>query len=417
VEISSHARPASLARGEALEQQVTVSSPGEGWVALVLQVPGTCWGRAEAGVLALTVDGGRRQEIIVATGERPTEYVRALGALGPGRHVVRVEHDPLLSATPASVVRVHSMRIGCLDSRSESAFVWRHSPVLHYRAIDSPLDSTTTDTPLVLFYRWAGEDLEYHVIYSHEDEGTDLTGLLARWGHTTDIEWVLRVVRDPAGRAVREEFQGPDHRTCLFQGMRDFGHHPVLQVATRNGLVTDRVHVPHRVALAPLLAQPPGEPREGVQHRVPWVYRVSALEVVRQVPLEQDPVPASLAPADPRCYLYVQWTRVSGPAGPLETLVRVRGRWYSSAWGRRELACEGPDAESTAVKLPAHTTEADVEAIALRALSVPPAQAEVRLVRAFFLDGSYSPRPPVASGGACRLTSSHPQATVWSRDR
>src|SRR5579885_3059070 len=109
--------------------------------------------------------------------------------------------------------------------------------------------------------------------------------------------------------------------------------------------------------------------------------------------------------------------RASGPAGPLETLVRVRGRWYSSAWGRRELACEGPDAESTAVNLPAHTTEADVEAIALRALSVPPAQAEVRLVRAFFLDGGYSPRPPVASGGACRLTSSHPQATVWSRDR
>jgi hypothetical protein len=148
--------------------------------------------------------------------------------------------------------------------------------VIHYRALNGPLDSLTSDAPLVLFYRLepraGGAALEYHLIYSYEDAGTDLTGLLA-----------------------------------------------------------------------------------------------------------------------------------------------VRGAWYTSAWGRPDLAFAEPDAESTAVKVPAGTTEAEVTGIALRAFDPPAEPADVRLVRAFFLDGAYRPRPPFAGGAACRLTRREPRRVVWER--
>jgi len=273
-----------------------------------------------------------------------------------------------------------------------------------------------TDTPLLLFHRPVdtpdGRGVEYHVIFSHEDGGTDLTGLLAGWGHTTDIEWVFRIVRDGCGRIVREEFQGPEHRTRPFRGARALGGHAVLQVATRNGMVTDRVTCPYRAAPAPVVAQPAGEPREGVQYRFPWIHRVSALEVIRQERLDDE------LPVDPRAYVYVQFKRDADAMAPaLEALIRIRGVWHGSAWGRHELAMRGEDAESTAIKLPPGAGEADIEAIAIRAIDPLPRAATVRLVRAFCLDDRCYPRASFAPPAACALSADIPDATVWRRPR
>ncbi len=411
--------PATLAAGAVLELPFAVAGPGEAWVAVTLAAPGTSWARGEAAVVTLDVDGRARQEIILAGGEEPTEYPRLLGRLSPPSRSLRLRLDPDLSSQAAREVVVSAARTGSVLDVDPEAFVWQHAPILHYRALESRLDSVTTDTPLVLFYRRVaereGRGVEYHVVFSHEDEGTDLTGLLAQWGHTTDIEWVYRVIHDEAGRIIREEFQGPEHDTVPFRGDRAFGRHPVLQVATRNGLVTDRVACPSRAALAPAVAQPADEPREGVLHRFPWIYRVSALEILRQVPLEASPSPASPAAADPRCYLFLQWKRAPGAILPLEGGVRVGGTWYTSAWGRPDLAFRGADAESTAVKLPPGTKEQDVAAISLRALELPLEGAEVRLVRAFFLGATYRPRRVLPASGACRLTAERPQAVVWER--
>ena len=409
--------PTTLTAGKPWESPFVVDAPGEAWIAITLAAPGTSWERGEAAVVTLDVDGGARQEIIVAGGEDPVEYLRLLGPLPRLSHSLRIRLDPELSSRAAREVTVGALRVGSVGEAAPEAFIWRHAPILHYRALESPLDSVTTDTPLLLFHRpltARGETgIEYHVIYSHEDEGTDLSGLLACWGHTTDIEWVYRVVRDEAGRIVREEFQGPGHEAVPFRGGRACGRHPVLQVSTRNGLVTDRVTCPFRVALAPALAQPRDEPREGVQHRFPWITRVSALEVLRQVPLEALPAPASRAAADPRCYLFLQWKRAPGATLPLEAGVRVRDTWYTSAWGRPDLAFREADAESTAVKLPAGTTEQDVTAISLRALEPSPDGAEIRLVRAFFLDAAYRPRRALPARGACRLVADRPLVVVW----
>ena len=409
-----------LAVGGEVEFAFSLSAPGEAWAALTLAAPGTSWWRPKTAVVEMDVDGCACQEIILAGGEEPTEYLRLLGRLSFGAHRIRLRIHGDLTAFPAPEVVAHEVCTGLVADSDPVAPIWRHAPVMHYRALDSGLDSLVTDTPLLLFYRTArrGDDtiVEYHVIYSHEDAGTDLTGLLARWGHTVDIEWVFRVTLGRSGRVCDEEFQGPAHDTVRFAGRRTMSGHPILQVATRNGMVTDHVVCPYRAALAPACRQPEGEPREGVLHRFPWIYRVSAAEVHRQAHLEEVADPATPVPADPRAYLYLHCKRSTGAAAlPLEAAVRVGGAWFTSTWGRRDLAPDEPDAESTAVKLPAGTTEAGISAIALHAMEPPRHPAEVALVRAFLLDHRYRPRAPLPARGTVRLTAVEQRRTVWER--
>ena len=424
-----------LERGEVLTHEFTLPSAAEAWAALTLAAPGTSWARGEAAVASLEIDGGDPQQLVLAGADEPVEYARLLGRFSAGPHRLAVRFDAALSAAGAAVLVCHAVRTHAVADDEGGAFVWRHAPVLHYRALDGPLDGLSTDTPLVLFHRPVvtpeGRGVEYHVINSHEDAGTDLAGLLAVWGHTTDIEWVFRVVRDACGRIVREEFQGPDHITRPFRGTRALGGHPVLQASTRNGMVTDQITCPYRAALAPATAQPAGEPREGVQYRFPWIQRVSSLEVVRQERLDGTVRAAADAPADPRAYAYFQFKRdPDAVAMPLEALAKIRGVWHGSAWGRADLAMRGEDAESTTVKLPRGAGEGDVEAIAIRAFDPPSRGGRVRFVRAYCLDDEYRPRPPFAvpAGGrpatmkpkpetppACTLTAAASQATIWTR--
>jgi hypothetical protein len=330
--------PVRLTTGDVLEHAFALAASGEAWAAIILSAPGTSWLHAGPAVVTLDVDGRDRQEIILAAGDERTAYHRFLGPLSRGSHRLRLEMHGRLSSPRAQEVIVAGVRTGCIEDADPDAPVWRHAPVIHYRALDSPLDSLTTDTPLLLFYRMRATDgttsIEYHTVFSHEDAGTDLTGLLARWGHTVDIEWVFRVTFDAAARVIAEEFQGPAHSTLRYRGGRAMGGHPVLQVATLNGTVTDRPTCPYRTALAPVCAQPDAEPREGVLQQFPWIYRVSALEVLRQVSLEVPSSPDSQAPTDLRSYLFLQWKRLRGPAAPLEACVRVGNAWYRSAWTR-----------------------------------------------------------------------------------
>lgn len=423
--------------GTAWEYAFGAGVPGETWVEVSMAAPGTSWARGEVAVVALEVDGTARQEVILAGGDDHVDYQRFLGLLSGGTHRLRLWIDVGLSAPPTSVVEISGIRTCTVPDDHPASAAWRHAPILHYRDLDGPLDGVSTDTPLLLFYRpitvpgpradphgapGAGDPaagpcrgIEYHVVFSHEDAGTDLTGLLAKWGHTTDIEWVYRALWDNSGAIVREEYQGPGHRVLPFRGTRALGGHPVLQVSGRHGMVTDQVSCPFRAALAPAWAQSADEPREGVMHRFPWTYRVSALEVARQVTLEPVANPRSPAPADPRAYLFLQWKRRTPDTGPLEAAVRIGEDCYTSAWGRPNLAFEGEDAESTAVKLPPDVSEDAIGAIAIRAVALPAAPLEVRLVRAFLLDEAYQPRPPLALEGTATLRVPGEWAVVWNR--
>ena len=54
--------------------------------------------------------------------------------------------------------------------------------------------------------------IEYTMIWSNEDGGTNTPALMARWGRTTDIEWIYRVTRGRAGQARRRRLPGAQPR-------------------------------------------------------------------------------------------------------------------------------------------------------------------------------------------------------------
>ena len=76
-----------------------------------------------------------------------------------------------------------------------------------------------TDIPLVLYCERLSDNgvpfLQYTVIFSNEDGGTSTRGLMARWGRTTDIEFVYRVFLDASGNRKRAMIQGRGDRKSV----------------------------------------------------------------------------------------------------------------------------------------------------------------------------------------------------------
>jgi hypothetical protein len=86
--------------------------------------------------------------------------------------------------------------------------------------------------------------IEYTTIWSNEDGGTNTPALMARWGRTTDIEWIYRLVLGDRGRILREAYQGPNHETKQFTGAK-LGRHPLLvNVRLNRGFLLDDAFLP-----------------------------------------------------------------------------------------------------------------------------------------------------------------------------
>ena len=101
-------------------------------------------------------------------------------------------------------------------------------PVLYGRNIagpageSGPYQNAVTDSPLVAWHEDTPattpghRHLRYSIVWSNEDGGTSTPALMARWGRTTDIEWVYAVDVDAEGQAVpgtaRVPVGGPRHR-------------------------------------------------------------------------------------------------------------------------------------------------------------------------------------------------------------
>jgi hypothetical protein len=136
----------------------------------------------------------------------------------------------------------------------------RYAPVLYGRnlpTLGGPFQSAITDTPLVAWHEITpagtpGHSLiEYSVVWSNEDSGTDTPALMAHWGRSTDIEWVYRVEVDQDGNSVAGSgfYQAANHQTPPFAGQYD-GSHPLLETCTSNNNMCDTVDDPMRFALS-----------------------------------------------------------------------------------------------------------------------------------------------------------------------
>jgi hypothetical protein len=434
---------------EAHQDRVSFRAPGaaEAKLAVTASAPRTDWGRAgsESAVLSVWLDGRWSQDIVLFAGAERFTYEVALGPVARGRHRVEVGFDPAKSPAGARRVRVRRLAPSLVPAGDPVA---RHAPILYGRdlpEIPGRYENNATDVPLLAYHtRSAGADgtttIEYTTIWSNEDGGTNTPALMARWGRTTDIEWIYRVVLDARGRIVREEYQAPNHETKPFTGAKE-GRHPLLvNVTANNNLeqVTDpQATTGYRFFADTWRTLPAGRAREAVMDANPWTYRISAEELAREGELEPVPSPDTELVSDQRNYLFAEVDKDTAyPAPPAAgtwvgtaLAVRLRGdeRWYTSHHGVPDWSIQRDDPAATTVELPPGTATADIAAI--KALAVPvaatgdapaPAPADFaihvrRLNRGFMLDDAHLPQPSFLQWeGDVVLTPAQPEAVLWT---
>jgi hypothetical protein len=401
------------------------------------RAPGADWGNAgrESAVLSVRLDGREVTSVVLFGGAQPLTYRVALGRVRAGRHTVRARLDRAKSPLPRA--RITRLRAS-LAPRAN--LVARFAPILYGRdlpEIPGHYENARTDVPLLAYHTTAADGqgnrtIEYTTIWSNEDEGTDTAALMARWGRTTDIEWIYRVTVDAAGRRIADAYQAANHETKPFDGLHE-DDHPLLETATGNNntaAVTDRARTTgYRFFLDTSGSLPAGRAREAVMDAHPWTYQVMAKEMIREGKAEPVASPDTPQLSDQRNYLFAEVKKQTAyPAGapPLggwvgtALAVKLKGddRWYASHHGIPDSSIQRDDPAATTIELPPGANQGSVEAI--EALAVPVGTAAdyaitlTALNRGFFLGKGFRPHPSfVRWTGSQTLTPQRPAVVLW----
>ena len=126
----------------------------------------------------MSLDGAHVSDVI-APSERAATRGVALGHVDAGPHSVTFSVSEL-SPPGATTGRLDDPIVVHARTGSEDETVFRHAPVLYGRtlaALGGPHQNTVTDAPLIAWHRVLDRGgrgtLEYSVLWSHEDGGTD----------------------------------------------------------------------------------------------------------------------------------------------------------------------------------------------------------------------------------------------------
>lgn len=413
--------------------------PGEVFLDATVSARGVSWADRgnESAVVSAYIDGHYVTDIVItSSGRVPRQF--ALGSLRAGHHTLRLHYSAQRSRSSAGRATLQDLAFTTVRRSSPGYVAARYAPVLYGRNLASlggPLENNHTDAPLLAWHqvlpaaKKGHSIIEYSVLWSNEDGGTNTPLLMSLWGRSTDIEWVYRVEVDGRGRRVPGTgvFQSAGHGTHHFRGTYD-GTHPRLETCTSNNNMCDKVDDPMRFALSTRDVLPADQPREHEMDLHPWTYQVMAGEMVREHKIEKHSDPATLAVGDQRSYLYVAFTHDTTPAGSapgvgLRVEVRLKGdpptyaSDHGSTFGIGTIDRNGPAA--TTVELPLGTRASDVASISVTRVPVgstdngaPLTVTDLR--RAFFLSTTYLPRPSFAHWhGSVPLTVASPTAVLW----
>jgi hypothetical protein len=418
--------------------QFVVGQTTEGFLKFRASAPGTDWGRPghEAALLTIAVDGRAVGDVIAVRGARPSTYRVALGRVRTGTHIVAISLDRRRSPRKVRQARAGKLRI---TLAKPSNLVAQYAPILYGRnlpEIPGRFENNHTDAPLLAYHTIAKDTagnttIEYTVIWSNEDEGTDTGALMARWGRTTDIEWIYRVTLDRRGRKVSDAYQAPGHGILPFTGAHEH-HHPLLRTATGNNntepVTRAQARSRYRFPLDATSRLGLNRPRETMMDRNPWTYQVMAEELAREGKLESPASPDTPAVSDQRNYLYAEVEKSTAyPVAPalgawagVALAVQLRGgdRWYQSNHGVPDWSIQRDDPAATTIELPPGTTRADiaaVKAVAVPVGAVPDYRITVTgLHRGFLLRRSFLPGKPLLDwSGTVTLTPTAPEAVLW----
>jgi hypothetical protein len=419
-------------------QPFQTAGSGEAIVDVTASAPGVSWEQTgrESAVAALSVDGRYMTDVVVPSSDYLTRAF-ALGAVAEGKHTLSVVFVADRSSPAATEIRVSALTVRVVQASDPAYIAVSHAPVVIGRALPTlggPFQNGRTDTPLLAWHEETAAAppghrvLEYSLIWSNEDGGTDTPALMARWGRTTDIEWIYRVEVDQGGVAVpgTAVYQAANHDTLPFRGRYE-NRHPVLETCTANNNMCDQADGPMRLFLSAERTRPAGRAREVLMDDNPWTYQLMAQEMVREGKVEHPSNPATPGMGDQRTYLYVELGKhTNGVQAPSDATPRVslgiqltgnptvyRSDHLIPNW---TAAADDP-ATATAVELPSGTTPAQVaRIIAIRQPYLGDDGSTItvtNIYRGFFLDAAYRPSPSFLTwSGSVTLSAQHPQATL-----
>ena len=391
-----------------LERTFRVTEESELVLTLSASSPRASWvsqGR-EAAAVRLFVDGRYQQDLLLYGGEASFDYVVSLGRALPGEHTLRVEHHLPLSAPGVERPKVTATRVDPIARGQAEFLALAYAPILYARP---DTIGRFSDLPLLMYCETeagekGGKVYRYTVIFSNEDGGTQTSGLMARWGRTTDIEWVSEVHLDAQGQLVRQLFQGVNHETRPFSGESEAAH-PLLQVASVNNNFADQRKSETRFALRPIPVDLSRASRETVMDAHPWIYRVMAEEMIREAKITAERT-LGQSIRDLRDYVYLDAQSTQQNGGAISFAVKLTGdpRWYVSDLGIPSYKIERSGHYRTTILLPSGTRPEQVERLAVRCdLPTNPrgaadvaraatARCEVGAIqRLFFLDSTFQP--------------------------
>ncbi|MBO0722041.1 MAG: hypothetical protein J2P41_14550 [Blastocatellia bacterium] len=392
-----------------LEKKFNAPAESEVLLDLTASAPGTSWRErgAEADVITIYVDTQYQQDVILFAGAREFTYQLMLGRAALGEHSLRIEFNSKQSATKTTSVRIVEAKITTIDHKNPEFQAIARAPILYARP---DTIGKFSDTPLLEYYEsdraGAYDRLTYTVIFSNEDGGTQTTALMARWGRTTDIEWVCEAQIGAEGEA-KTIFQAANHKDTPFMG-KFAGDHPLMSIATINNNFSDQGRTEMRFAPRPLPFDARKASREEMMDRHPWTYRVMADEMIREDKITDERKPGRSI-NDLRNYVYFDISSNQTGAA-LSVAVKLKGDpvWRASDWGISNYRIDRSGNFRTTALLSKRARLGEIERIIARCdvkgdprnkeelSQVPSASCDLRAInKIFVLDDEYLPGPPL----------------------
>ncbi|MFY9555988.1 MAG: hypothetical protein WAV20_17690 [Blastocatellia bacterium] len=351
-----------------LEKQFRVETEAEALLDLTAAAPHASWGEtgSEAAITTILIDGRYNQDIYLFSGASRFTYQVMLGRVQPGEHSLRIELNRKRSALKASNVEIQAAKISLVDHTRSEFQALALAPILYARPNTI---GRFTDIPLLMWYETqrAGPTttIRYSMIFTNEDGGTQTSALMARWGRTTDIEWIYEVQIDDQGKVQAATFQGVEHETRPFQGKVESGH-PILIVVSDNNNVSDFGVSEIRFAPRPILFDLNRSSREAIMDRNPWIYQIMVAELQREGKLSESSRGGNQM-ADPRHYVYLDAAfELRGTAVSFAVKLRENPKWYMSDLGINYYKIDRSGYFRTTVRVPAGTRLDQIERIAVR---------------------------------------------------
>jgi hypothetical protein len=372
--------PFELDRAGEAVADLTMSSLGGDWAK-----PGR-----EAAMADVRVDDRPAFQVMLYGGESTRKYAVFLGCLDAGRHRISVVRNATYSA-PGANLKVTGVAVrGGIDDP-----VIARAPVLYAR---KNTIGQFTDVPMIVYAEQLGGVLQYTVIFTNEDGGTSTRALMARWGRTTDIEYVYRL-DTKTGHAI---IQGKNHKDIEYRGKLE-GAHPLLIPVTDNNMVGDEVPSEIRYQIAPVLVDLSAHSREEVMDDDPLTWQVMAKELEREGKLRPFGQVDGHNISDVRNYAYIE-AKVSVQTAGIVAMLRRKDDavWRVSSLGRWDYAVDRDGWIRTTVELPPGTRATDLGEIGFTCVVVPDENKKLpitgacrveKVSKVFLLDRDYRPGP------------------------